>query len=148
MTPWRLCRITELPRTHLRALAVHQKGPDKAPDEIIEELGRRKVLGVTEISMDLLRLQVMNDTDRRLDDFTCFEEYHRFFLSIEGKNTPDHPRRDRWPIILSGLLRDRNTIWDGWHRFHSYHRAGAKSVPAMWYADEYPIIHTRKKQKK
>jgi len=148
MVPWRLCRITDLPWTHLRALAVHQKGPDRTPEEIIAELGERKVLGLAEIPMDLLRLQVMNDPDRRLDGFTYFEEYHEFFLSVEGKNTPRHPRRDRWPVILSGLLRDRDTIWDGWHRFHSYYRASAKSVPAMWYADEYPVVHTKRRQKK
>jgi hypothetical protein len=75
----------------------------------------------------------MNDPDRRLD-FRTFEEYHRYFCRVE--RVPRHSSKKKWPVILSGRKRERETILDGWHRFHAYHEMGAKKIPAIWYADE------------
>lgn len=137
MVPWQLAVITDLPVHYLRAVAAHQQGDPLPPNRLLAVMGLRKIFGVADVPMELMKLQIMNDPDRRID-FSCFEEYHDYFMrpSVEGKRVPHYPTRNRWPIFLSGRKRDRETIVDGWHRFHSYVRSGAKSVPVIWYADE------------
>jgi hypothetical protein len=141
LLPWRLVKLKELPATHKRALVAHGIWPKAIRSEsegdpvgFIERVfGKNKIFGVVDIPIEMLRLQVMNDPDRRLD-FRTFTEYHHYFCKVE--HVPKHPPKNRWPVILSGRKRERETILDGWHRFHSYHESGAKKIPAIWYADE------------
>jgi hypothetical protein len=107
---------------------------EKDPAQFVLKVWRRnKRFGVAFVPMQMMWLQVMNDPDRRID-FDCFEEYHAYYKSVE--RVPRHPRKNRWPIFLSGRGRERETIIDGWHRFHSYVDSQAKEVPIIWYADE------------
>lgn len=137
LLPWNLTVITDLPSYYLNAIAAHQQGDPLPPKKLVEMMGPQKIFGVASIPMEMMQLQVMNDPGRRID-FSCFSEYHEFFMrpSVEGKRVPHHSVRKMWPVFLSGRNRERETIVDGWHRFHAYVRAGAKKIPLIWYADE------------
>lgn len=130
--PWKLIQIKNLPRNYRRALAIQQK-PSLHPDDLDAELGASTRIGVVEIPMEVLVIQVMNDPALRRD-YDAFLQYHRDYLKDEKELVKSH--RQKWPIVLSGESWRTHTIEDGWHRFHSYYRAGKKTVPAMWYADE------------
>lgn len=135
LLPWKLVRLVDLPRTHRNAITVHMKGA-RVSDKILRKALGKKIVGVVSIPMNLLIVQIMNDRDRITDSWKSMDDYHRYFCrrDIEGRLVKDH--KQRWPIVLSGRHRDRETIVDGWHRFHSYYRQGVKFVPAIWYADE------------
>lgn len=137
MFPWRLLKLKELPRNHLKALFEHQVGDHRPTtiEELEEKLGGpRARIGVVTIPMQALVLQVMGDPSQRNGDFECFAQFHREFLADNKGRVPHY--KQRWPIILSGNGWSRQTIVDGWHRFHAYYRANAKNVFALWYADE------------
>lgn len=136
LLPWRLVKITQLPPHYLRAIAVSYEGPALPPAELLANLGKRRVFGVALVPMHMMQLQVMNDPDRRID-FNQFLEYHDYFMrpSVEGKRVKRYPNKNRWPIFLSGRKRERETIVDGWHRFHSYVQSRARKVPVIWHAD-------------
>lgn len=63
--------------------------------------------------------------------FGNWRAYHEWYLS--DANVPDHGT-SRWPVI-EGLAADAAagelTLDDGWHRFHSYVRAGDTHVPLL-----------------
>jgi hypothetical protein len=127
-----------LPTIAKRSLSEHITGKPPLWGEDLERyLGSRKLIGLVSIPTPLFCLQVMNDHDRRNDNWKSFDEYHHWYClpRKEGRRMLVAPR-SRWPIILSGRNRDRETILDGWHRFHSYYRQGVRYVPALWYSDE------------
>lgn len=131
LLPWKVFKLKDLPRVAKQTLRMHQK---KIPDTIADlekKLGPNFRIGMVTIPMTILKLQVMNDPSRR-GDFECFEEYHREYR--QDQPVPRH--KQRWPIVLSGTSWHRETIEDGWHRFHSYHRQGLKNVVALWYVDD------------
>ena len=63
------------------------------------------------------------------EDFEDWKAYHKWYCSQGG--AVDHPRRNRWPVILSNT--DDETLRDGWHRLHCYVSQGARNLPAVFY---------------
>jgi hypothetical protein len=58
--------------------------------------------------------------------------WHRWFLRTFG--VEDHPRRNRWAVILSGVEDPiGGIIQDGWHRLNEYVRQGARVIPVVYY---------------
>ena len=59
-----------------------------------------------------------------------FDAYHRWYVEDREKDgrMPNYPKANRWPSLLAGTDKD-GFIWDGWHRFHAYIRAGHPTVP-------------------
>ena len=141
MLPWKIVRLRDLELHEKKALIAHgiwprplRKEAEEDPERFCNRVfGRRKVWGKVFIPIELMKLQVMNDPDRR-NDFNVFEEYHAYYKRVE--KVPKHPKTRRWPIFPSGRNRERETILDGWHRFHSYVDSGAQEIPILWYADE------------
>ena len=48
----------------------------------------------------------------------------------EATDVPDHGPDQRWPVLLSD--NDEETLVDGWHRLHSYLRAGHADIPCVF----------------
>lgn len=73
-----------------------------------------------------------SDTEKEYKDF---DAYHKDYIS--HVIVPEHPPGNRWPSIIgcSGPPITGSAweefIEDGWHRFHSYVRDGAKKVPVI-----------------
>lgn len=61
------------------------------------------------------------------DSFKSWDEYATWYA--RATELPNHSKENRWPVILSE--DDYETIRDGWHRFHSYVRAGCTHVPVV-----------------
>jgi hypothetical protein len=141
MHDWEIVTLEDLPIHYKKALVAHGIWPkelrefsEKHPAEFILKVWRRtKKFGVVYIPIEMMKLIVMNDPDRR-NDFDTFNEYHNYFKKVEP--VPTHPANRLWPIIPSGRGRERETILDGWHRFHAYVDANVKKIPILWYADE------------
>lgn len=98
---------------------------DKMPDYIT--LYGNTLLGVVDLSVSDLRQAVMQDVEIR-ESFSSWEAYHDSYIQCD---TPRHPVSNRWPVILSD--DDGETLYDGWHRFHSYQRDGAQVIPAVFF---------------
>lgn len=60
-----------------------------------------------------------------------FDEYHAWYCR---QGVPDHRDGDRWPAIAWN--QDDEVFEDGWHRFHSYVRAGHQTIPVLFVADQ------------
>jgi hypothetical protein len=43
----------------------------------------------------------------------------------------EHPRTNRWPVILSGF--EDEVLQDGWHRMGCYLQRGDRLIPAVFY---------------
>ena len=74
--------------------------------------------------------RIMTDKDTA-DYFKTWEAYHQWYLADDF--VPDHGT-SRWPVIegLGGAAATGGgTLDDGWHRFHSYVRAGDTTVPVL-----------------
>lgn len=138
--PWKLALLRDLPRAYRNAVAVHLQGDRPSDADLLLALGHR-LIGVAQVSLVTLCNQVMNDPDRR-KSFSSMDDYHQFFCRKDIEGTLVKPWKNTWPIVLSGRGRDRETIVDGWHRFHTYFRrhrnapSGVRSIPVIWYADE------------
>lgn len=134
MFPWKIVELRKLPRSAKEALRVHQEPDLHTIDELIEKLGPHFKIGMAKVPMSALMTLVMNDSDR-VEDFDTFDQYH-----CEYRGTDKVPRhKSVWPIILADQQwgdEEDETIVDGWHRFHSYYKAGIKNVPVLWYVDE------------
>lgn len=74
---------------------------------------------------------VMRDPDIA-QEFPSWAEYHTWYLG--AGDVPTHLKTDRWPVILSD--DDSEMLRDGWHRFHSYIRAGALEIPAVFFPED------------
>jgi len=48
---------------------------------------------------------------------------------------PKHSNKNRWPVILATTCEkvDHEIIEDGWHRFNTYIKQGAKKIPCLFY---------------
>ena len=62
-----------------------------------------------------------------------FGKYHRWYCLIHKGSLPRHPFRSRWPVIIDPKT---GAIIDGYHRFHSYVRSGAKKIPCIYWANQ------------
>lgn len=75
--------------------------------------------------------KVMMAGDHAVDFKGNWYAYHNWYLSRFG--VPDHGT-SRWPIIESDaaeLRAGQAYIDDGWHRFHSYVKAGDTHIPVL-----------------
>jgi hypothetical protein len=88
-----------------------------------------KKFGYVEIPTEVLTAEVMKDNEE-VSRFKDFEEYHRWYAGLPG-GIPNHPKKDRWPVILSSF--EDETLQDGWHRLHTYYHQGAETIPAVYY---------------
>lgn len=83
--------------------------------------------GVVDVPAEAIKAAIMQDPEIA-DDHSTWESYHQWYL--EASDVEDHGRSNRWPVILSS--DNEETIMDGWHRLHSYMRAGDATVPALF----------------
>jgi hypothetical protein len=60
-----------------------------------------------------------------------WKSYHDGYCAPHAGGVPDHPRTNRWPVILSST--NEETLQDGWHRLHCYVRQRARLIPAVRY---------------
>lgn len=93
-----------------------------------------ELFGIVTLSSEGLIAAVMRD-EEIASSYASWEDYHAAYT--RGP-TPKHPEANRWPVLLSS--DDSETIWDGWHRFHSYIRDGAQDIPAVFYPLEHHNI--------
>lgn len=47
-----------------------------------------------------------------------------------ASDVPEHGEENRWPVLLAD--DDEETLVDGWHRLHSYARAGHSTIPCIY----------------
>ncbi len=86
-------------------------------------------IGYVEIPIKALTDAILEDEELRERGVKDFYDYHEWFIS--QVDLPDHPRKGRYPVILSGF--EEETLQDGWHRLHDYYSKGAKVIPALYY---------------
>lgn len=84
--------------------------------------------GVADIPLANLQASVMEDVELA-GEYPDWSAYHQWYLSFD--DTPRYPETERWPVFLSSC--DDETLQDGWHRFHSYARAGHVLIPAVFF---------------
>lgn len=79
--------------------------------------------------------QAMASGDHAVDFNGDWEAYHAWYLS--GGDVPDHGT-SRWPVIENserGRAINGEYLDDGWHRLHSYVRAGDTHIPVLRHRD-------------
>lgn len=90
-----------------------------------------------EIPVDAVKAAFMSIPEFA-DAHANFDAYHAWYVS--QNDTPHYGAEDRWPCIASA--RDDDVFLDGSHRFHSYIRAGHKTIPVLMFnADEWWAAH-------
>lgn len=91
----------------------------------VKEYGRCK-FGVVEIPTEVvIREIIKNLGNNRSESVDGFKKH-----CSETPFLPHYPSKNRWPCILAD---DDEVLQDGWHRFHSYVRAGHKTIPCIYY---------------
>lgn len=77
----------------------------------------------------------LDPKDKATHGWRSFADYHRWYVA--RGSTPQHAAQGRWPVLLSGGGRGSGEeyLWDGWHRLHSYVRAGQRTIPVVLQAD-------------
>ena len=146
-------RFSQLPASHQMAITWFMAVEGEAWDDVdLSEFGEdelksaiKKLLpayvqiygdtlfGVATLNTASLQSAVMRDPEIE-ETFASWAEYHEDYLS---GGVPEHPDSGRWPVLLSD--HDEETLRDGWHRFHSYVRAGDIEVPAVFYPSEHHL---------
>ena len=81
--------------------------------------------GAVDLPVDRVKMAVMADEDIS-SSFHSWDDYAVWYGDV-----PEHGPENRWPVILSSS--DYETLQDGWHRLHSYIRAGHTDIPAVFY---------------
>lgn len=98
------------------------------------ELYGEELFGIVTLSADALISSVMQDEDIA-GGYASWDEYHASYIG--GGDVPEHPKADRWPVLLS--YDNYETLWDGWHRFHSYVRDGATEILAIFNPEKHHL---------
>lgn len=96
--------------------------------------------GVAQISTQDMKAAIMGDPEIA-HDHRDWDSYHTWFCST---GVPDHPEADRWPVLLSA--GEEETLEDGNHRFHSYVRAGAVTIPAVFFPEKRHFKAVKRKE--
>jgi len=60
-------------------------------------------------------------------DWKSWADYHAWYCS--QSNIPRHGRENRWPSLV--WTETDEVLMDGWHRLHSYFRAGHATIPLV-----------------
>lgn len=92
----------------------------------VQRYGYKK-WSVAVIPVDVIKEAVMAD-EEIAGAFACWDDYAAWYGA--SGCVPSHGPENRWPVILSG--DDYETLADGWHRLHSYIRAGHADIPAVF----------------
>lgn len=111
------------------AIAHWSDEDDATPEELIEGARQFEWQEIV-VSVQSLIKRVMTDKDTAAY-FGGWQAYHEWYLADD--HVPDHGA-SRWPVIegLAGeAATGTATLDDGWHRFHSYVRAGDPTVPVL-----------------
>jgi len=103
---------------------------EAALPEFVREYGDVP-FGVATVPTDAMKASVMADDEIR-DDFESWDAYQAQYNA--GATAPEHGRTDRWPCIMAS--HEDETLQDGWHRFHSYCRAGDVDIPVVFYPEQ------------
>jgi hypothetical protein len=82
------------------------------------------------LSVSDLKSAIMADKELA-EDWPSWAVYHEWYCHPANGGVPNHPRDDRWPVILSSA--NAETLQDGWHRFHCYVQQRACDVPAVFF---------------
>lgn len=90
-----------------------------------------ELFGVIDLPAQAVKEAVMADEDRA-DGNASWEDYTAAYCA--GGDVPQYGHDNRWPVILSN--DNYETLWDGWHRFHSYMRSGCTDIPAVFFPAE------------
>ncbi len=98
----------------------------------VERYGE-EFFGLVTLSVDVLKESIMQDEDFA-SSWESWEKFHKSY----GTGPSDHPKDNRWPVLLS--FDNYSTIWDGWKRFNSYLRDGATEIQAMFYPQEHHLV--------
>lgn len=96
-------------------------GVGRTPDDYQYEVRREPV------DQFLTRYMDAGDSFKQAYAPDEFAAHHRETLSQHA--IPHYPAKRRWPVIVSDANPDY--VDDGYHRFHSYMRAGATHIPVM-----------------
>lgn len=86
-----------------------------------------EVFGVANLAAQRLKEAVMCDEDIA-HSYPNWDAYTQSYCS--SGDVPEHAGDDLWPVMLS--QDDYETLQDGWHRLHSYLRAGHQTIPAVF----------------
>lgn len=81
--------------------------------------------GTADLPVDRVKTAVMADEEIS-SSFHSWDDYAVWYGDV-----PEHGPANRWPVLLSSS--DYETLQDGWHRLHSYIRAGHTDIPAVFY---------------
>lgn len=92
------------------------------------------LVGVIDLPAQRIKQAVMADPDLATS-YSSWEDYTASYCA--GGDVPHYGVENRWPVILSS--DDYETLLDGWHRLHSYMRAGFASIPAIFFPGERHI---------
>lgn len=149
-----ICTFAELPQSHQMAIIWYMvvdgcawdsaKFEDENEEDLkallptlipdfVEAHGER-LFGYANLAVDALKSAVIQDPEI-MDSHKTWDEYHSWYL--KGGGIPAHSSTDPWPVILSS--DNEETMVDGWHRFHSYVRDGARHIPAVFFPEEHHI---------
>lgn len=147
-------RYAELPRPHQLALAHYMAVDGEAWENLLKLPSRRNskesirtaliealpryvgqygecLFGAALLPTRDVLASIIRDPELA-GDWPDWKTYHAWYCQPSSAGgVPDHPRRNRWPVILSST--DDETLQDGWHRLHCYVRQGAKAIPAVFY---------------
>lgn len=82
------------------------------------------------VPMSEIQARIMATNTSMIEDFGDFGRYHTWFIG--GGDVPDHGE-SRWPVIEAEatFAPEAEYLDDGWHRFHSYVRAGDQIVDVL-----------------
>jgi hypothetical protein len=116
------------PRAIRKALA-------KALPEYVTRYGPVQ-FGVAMLKATDVIKSVAGDTEIA-EDWPDWKAYHQWYCGQDSGPAVDHPRRNRWPVILSTF--DDETLQDGWHRLHCYIRQGARKIPVVFYPQPHHL---------
>lgn len=108
--------------------AIRHLSHSASTDEL-EAHARTRQWQIEYVSVDEMKQRVMADDPDLARQYGDFEGYHRWYLSAGP--VPDHGS-SRWPVIEKHPDDEtEGYLDDGWHRFHSYIRAGDTHIPLL-----------------
>lgn len=94
---------------------------------VIEKLYGDRRFVIAEIAMSDLQQCVMQDPEI-LENWDSWKDYHQWYIQA-ADDIPSHSSRNPWPVILASTHKE--TIEDGWHRFHRYSQIGMNTIPCI-----------------
>jgi len=99
-----------------------------AATEFLDAPEKRAYL-VGELPTEYVKQRIVSEWSEPFP-WPSFDAYHRWYIgnNEERGTMPRYSAKNRWPSLLVGV-EGEGFIYDGWHRFHAYVRAGDPTVP-------------------